>query len=367
VRKVFISYARQNRPDIDQLVEHLGVLGCDTWVDKSLHGGQDWWEEILRRIADCDTFIAIISHEALNSTACRREFDWAESLGKPVLPVAIQPPPRALPGRFVRRQIIDYSSPTDRDRAALTLAGGLATLPSAPPLPEPLPESPAAPLSYLTDIIDLVSQQQALDHDQQRHILNQLEPAFHSVDPEERRGGHDILETLGSRDDLYADAYRTITRLKSLSEQPLPVGREQDSTDATSAAIAEPPASTRHPVAQPATPSATSDNPASAPARHAEPHEVDGESSRQSKPPAPAASPATGEPRSARKRPAEKGSRAVASFATIAVLGLIALLVGHFVAGILIDPGILLFLVGLVGALISHAKSRSNSPKRGTP
>ena len=68
VRKVFISYARQNRPDIDQLVEHLRVLGCDTWVDASLHGGQDWWEEILRRIADCDTFIATISREALNCT-----------------------------------------------------------------------------------------------------------------------------------------------------------------------------------------------------------------------------------------------------------------------------------------------------------
>ena len=42
MRKVFISYARQNKPDIEQLVEHLRVLGCDTWHDSSLHGGQDW-------------------------------------------------------------------------------------------------------------------------------------------------------------------------------------------------------------------------------------------------------------------------------------------------------------------------------------
>jgi TIR domain len=223
VRKVFVSYARQNRADIDQLVEHLGVLGCDTWVDRSLHGGQDWWKEILGRIADCDTFIAIISREALSSTACRREFDWAESLGKPVLPVAVQPPPRALPARFVKRQIIDYSSPADRDRAALTLAGGLATLPSAPPLPDPLPQHPAAPLSYLTDLIDLVSQQDALDHDQQRHILNQLEPALRSVDPEERRGGRDILELLSSRDDIYRDVDLTITRLKDLAEASPPL------------------------------------------------------------------------------------------------------------------------------------------------
>jgi TIR domain len=79
VRKVFISYARQNKPDVEELVEHLQVLGCETWHDSSLHGGQDWWEEILRRIADCDTFIAIISRDALSSTACRRECDWAPS------------------------------------------------------------------------------------------------------------------------------------------------------------------------------------------------------------------------------------------------------------------------------------------------
>ncbi|MFZ0902797.1 MAG: toll/interleukin-1 receptor domain-containing protein, partial [Mycobacterium sp.] len=163
VRKVFISYARQNKPDIEQLVEHLRVLGCETWHDASLRGGQDWWNEILRRIADCDTFIAVISRDALSSTACRREFDWAESLDKPVMPVAVEPLPKALPRRFSRRQIVDYSDRESRDRAALTLAGGLATLPGAPPLPGPLPEPPAAPLSYLTDLVDLVSQSKPLD------------------------------------------------------------------------------------------------------------------------------------------------------------------------------------------------------------
>lgn len=189
MRKVFISYASQNKSDIEQLVEHLRVLGCDTWYDSSLHGGQDWWDEILRRIADCDTFIATISRGALGSTACRREFDWAESLDKPVMPVAVEPPPKALPRRFSRRQIVDYSDRESRDRAALTLAGGLATLPGAPPLPDPLPEPPAAPLSYLTELVDLVSQREPLDHGQQRGIVHQLDLALRSVDPEERQGG----------------------------------------------------------------------------------------------------------------------------------------------------------------------------------
>jgi TIR domain len=250
VRKVFISYARQNKRDIEQLVEHLRVLGCDTWHDSSLHGGQDWWEEILQRIADCDTFIAIISRDALSSTACRREFDWAESLDKPVMPVAVEPPPKALPRRFSKRQIVDYSDRESRDRAALTLAGGLATLPGAPPLPDPLPEQPAAPLSYLTDLVDLVSQPEPLDHGQQRDILNQLEPALRSIDPEERRGGSDILEMLSSRDDLYADVDRTISRLRDLADAPA-TSRSDDEHTAQTPATAfgpEPSASTHDTV-----------------------------------------------------------------------------------------------------------------------
>jgi TIR domain len=51
LRKLFVSYARENKPDVDQLVEHLGTMGYETWVDAALRGGQDWWDEILARIA----------------------------------------------------------------------------------------------------------------------------------------------------------------------------------------------------------------------------------------------------------------------------------------------------------------------------
>ena len=219
MRKAFISYARANKPVIDQLVEHLNDLGCQTWVDSSLHGGQDWWQEILHRIEDCDVFIAIISNEALTSLACEREFDWAEALGKPVLPVAVEPPPTALPRRYSRRQIVDYSEPADWDRAARRLGGALLSLPPAPPPTRPLPRPPAAPLSYLTDLVEMVSARQALTHDQQRQVLVKLEPALRSVDPAERRGGRAVLERFSSRADLYADVDRTIYVLKQLNDE----------------------------------------------------------------------------------------------------------------------------------------------------
>jgi len=237
VRKVFISYARANKSAVDELVEHLRELGCDTWVDSALYGGQDWWQEILRRIADCDVFIPIISHDALNSVACAREFDWAEALAKPVLPVAIEPPSVALPTRFSRRQFIDYSKPAERDRAARRLGGGLMSLPPAPPLPRPAPPRPAAPLSYLTDLVDMVSRAAPLHPEQQRQILVRLKPALRSLDPEERRGGLAVLDRFGSRADLASDIDRSIAALKQHNDDanripqapPPPRGRPTES------------------------------------------------------------------------------------------------------------------------------------------
>ena len=104
MRNVFISYARANKPDVDELERHLRELGCNAWLDSWLHGSQDWWQEILRRIEGCDVFIPIISEDALNSVACNREFDWAEALRKPVLPVRIESTSIPLPRRYSIRR-----------------------------------------------------------------------------------------------------------------------------------------------------------------------------------------------------------------------------------------------------------------------
>jgi hypothetical protein len=213
-RKVFISYARDNRPAIDQLVAHLELLGDETWVDSSLRGGQTWWDEILRRIKECDVFITVVSHASLRSTACSRELDWAEGLGKTVLPVSLEPPGTTLPRRILVRQIVDYSDSSMRDQAALRLAGALACLGPPRPLPQPLPEKPAVPLSYLADLIEQASQAEPLDHDQQHQILARLDQALRAADPEERRGGRDTLERFSTRSELFADVYRRIEQLR---------------------------------------------------------------------------------------------------------------------------------------------------------
>jgi tetratricopeptide (TPR) repeat protein len=211
MRQLFISYARENKPDVEALVRDLDALGYPTWVDSSLRGGQTWWEEILRRIGNCDVFVAIVSGHTVNSVACKRELEWALALNKPVLPLAVERHPDALPRTLSMRQIIDYSQ-SGRE-AAFALAGALGTLPPAPPPPEQLPEPPPAPLSYLSELVEQVGQREPLTHELQRQILIQLQPALRSADSEERRGGRYVLDMFSKRDDLYADVDRSVAQL----------------------------------------------------------------------------------------------------------------------------------------------------------
>lgn len=155
--------------------------------------------------------------------ACQREFEWAEALRKPVLPVAVEPLSRALSPRLAQLHVIDYFDPAQRDRNALSLAGALAALPAAPPLPQPMP---AAPLSYLTSLADLVSGAKPLGHEQQRQVLVQLESALRSVDAAERQGGLDILERFSSRENLYADVDRRLDWLKANTPSTSPDNRQ---------------------------------------------------------------------------------------------------------------------------------------------
>ena len=38
MRQLFISYARENKPDVEALIRDLDALGYQTWVDSSLRG-----------------------------------------------------------------------------------------------------------------------------------------------------------------------------------------------------------------------------------------------------------------------------------------------------------------------------------------
>ena len=85
--KVFVSYARADKPYCIRIIETLRAH--DVWHDQGLSAGQDWWQEILRRLEWCEVFLYLLSPDSLTSQHCRRELELALRLKRDIVPVMI--------------------------------------------------------------------------------------------------------------------------------------------------------------------------------------------------------------------------------------------------------------------------------------
>lgn len=199
---IFISYNRRSKEIAIPLANDIEALGHAVWFDQELSGGQTWWDQILAAIRSCDVFIFVLDPAALNSTACKREFDYAAKVGKPILPVLISDGVSAnlLPPALSQIQFVDYRRP-DR-QAALRLARAFATVPPAKPLPDPLPIPPEVPISYLGTLTELVETSSVLSYQQQSALVVDLRKSLRDVETGDDTRA--LLERLRKRQDLFA-------------------------------------------------------------------------------------------------------------------------------------------------------------------
>jgi hypothetical protein len=190
---IVISYAREDRGLVEELVGTLRSFGHEPWTDAGAHSGGRWWNEIIGRIRACDVLFLVMSPAYLASKACTLERHYAMQLGRAILPVRVVPfPVQGLPSELVQVQMLDY---TTRDAAAAArLFESLTQLPPPPPLPYPLPPPPGPPRSYLNGIADRLSQLPA-DLNAQHEIVTALSHGLRSSDPEEQVTAHGLLRS----------------------------------------------------------------------------------------------------------------------------------------------------------------------------
>jgi hypothetical protein len=189
--KIVISYAREDRGLVEELVRTLRNFGHEPWTDAGAHSGGRWWNEIIHRIQNCDALLLVMSPAYLASKACTLERQYAMRLGRSILPIRVVPfPLQGLPSELVQVQMMDYMT---RDAAAAAaLFQALNQLPPAPPLPHPLPLPPPPPLSYLNGIADRLDRLPP-DLNVQHEIVTALSQGLRSADPEERDTAINLL------------------------------------------------------------------------------------------------------------------------------------------------------------------------------
>lgn len=217
MKRVFVSYSRQNLDVVARLVQDLKAVGVDTWHDQALTGGQPWWDNILANIRACDIFIFALSTESLRSEACRSELAYVVQLGKPLLPVLVSDGVslNLLSHPLNEIQIADCRS-GDKE-SIFTLVRSIMLAPAAPPLPEPLPAAPRVPVSYLSGLNERIEASTPLTLQEQRDLLDELEEGMR--DGRSRAEIRDLLLKLKRRDELLAKiATKIDAALESLDE-----------------------------------------------------------------------------------------------------------------------------------------------------
>jgi hypothetical protein len=216
---IFVSYCRETETAAKALAEDIEALGHRVWFDRDLSGGKAWWDEILAQIRACDLLVFVLSPDALNSTACAREWAYAADLGKPILPVlaADGVSTNLLPPQLSKIQFVDYRK-GDRP-AAIALARALAAVPPAKPLPEPLPEPPEAPISYLNDLAARIDSPASLAYEAQSALVSDLRRGVR--DAATASDARTLLDRLRKRRDLFANIAEEIDDLRSQAAAPV--------------------------------------------------------------------------------------------------------------------------------------------------
>ncbi|WP_120519596.1 TIR domain-containing protein [Arthrobacter celericrescens] len=229
-RRVFISYAREDQDALNDIRAGISALHHEAWVDSNLDGGQAWWDVILEQIRTCDAMILVVSPSLIDSEAATRERDYARRLRKPLIPLVVKPVRSdLLPPDIATLQFIDYTNRTPLTGAQL--ANALFSVPTDAALPEPLPDPPAVPVSYLGDLAaDL--RREALSADEQFSILAKLRASLER--PREHDAAAELLGVLEGRRDLLHQVAKDIERvrqdddLRSRASHPIAVAADSE-------------------------------------------------------------------------------------------------------------------------------------------
>ena len=114
MKRVFISYCREDGDFADNLRHKLEEAEIPTWQDTDLYGGQLWRAEIDLAIRESLAVVVVMSPEAAQSGYVAYEWAFALGVGVNVVPVLLKSAPGDLHPALQSRQCLDFSSRSAR-------------------------------------------------------------------------------------------------------------------------------------------------------------------------------------------------------------------------------------------------------------
>jgi hypothetical protein len=118
MRPVFLSYAREDRKAAGDLARALESLGCSVWWDLRLSAGQEFDEEIDRRLREASAVVVLWSRASVDSRWVKAEADVGAERGV-LIPAALEDVEAPLPYRRVHAaDLTDWTGAADHQGVA---------------------------------------------------------------------------------------------------------------------------------------------------------------------------------------------------------------------------------------------------------
>jgi WD40 repeat protein len=128
---IFISHSSRNNDKAIAIRDWLVAQGwglAQIYLDlDSLHSGERWRHALNDIGANCEAVIACLSDDWLRSPECIREFNHAESGGKPIFPVIVEPITERIPSFITDLQFANIVDEKLRNEGFERLRQGLLT------------------------------------------------------------------------------------------------------------------------------------------------------------------------------------------------------------------------------------------------
>lgn len=92
MKKVFISYSRDDFAFVDKLCHQLHKSQISYWIDRrDIQAGEDWSRAIDRGLELCDLMILIMSPSSITSKQVESEWKYFHSKHKPIIQIRMDP------------------------------------------------------------------------------------------------------------------------------------------------------------------------------------------------------------------------------------------------------------------------------------
>ena len=126
---VFVSYSRRDAEFVRRLADSISERGKEVWLDtEGIADGEVFPEAIKRAIEQSDTFLFVITPDAVSSAYCENEVEYARDMQKRIVPVLREPVPDAeLPAEIRDRNWIPFTEDAEFDQSMARLVTALDT------------------------------------------------------------------------------------------------------------------------------------------------------------------------------------------------------------------------------------------------